>query len=244
MRGISNRRGRTALAALLAGGALVWLPQAAQAAPIVNHPNFASTAGLKLNGDAEPFGDALRMTQSDQESNSSVFTKRRVLRLDRSFTSLFTYYSTDAKDVAGNGYAFVVHGAGKSALGGGGEGLGYGGIRPSVAVEFDFTPDKTVPTGHHVAIVKNGRPNLEPVLADFPAYAFTVHAKVAYNAQRHRISLFAAHDEEPLPQDPLVTRRLNLKALIGARARAGFTASAYVGGSTQELASWKLKQRR
>jgi hypothetical protein len=238
---MGRMRGRT-IAALVAGGMLV--AGAAHAATVVNHPTFKSVSGLKLNGDAEHVGEVIRMTSSDEESNSSVFTKRRVLRLDRSFTSRFSYYSTDAKDVANVGYAFVVHGRGKGALGEGQEGLGYGGIRPSVAVEFDFTPDTTVLTGHHVAIVKNGRPNREPVVVDFLAYGGTIHAKVTYNAHKHRVSLFAAPEGDPLPGDPLVARRLNLKRLIGDRARAGFTASAYIGGSTQELQSWKLTQRR
>ena len=240
----SRTRGRAALLGLLAAGAMAGLWQTAPAATIVNHPNFASVAGLKLNGDAQQFGQAVRLTDADQESNSSVFTKRRVLRLDRSFKSVFDYYSTDAEDVASNGYAFVVHGKGKGALGGNREGLGYAGIRPSVAVEFDFTPDQSALTGHHVAIVKNGRPNQQPAIADFTSYGVTVHAKVVYGARRHRVSLFAAHEGEPLPEEPLVTRRLNLKRLIGERARAGFTASAYLGGSTQELLSWKLTQRR
>ena len=238
---MGRMRGRT-IAALVAAGVLV--AGAAQAATVVNHPTFKSVAGLKLNGDAEHVGEVIRMTSSDEESNSSVFTKRRVLRLDRSFTSTFSYYSTDAKDVASNGYAFVVHGKGKGALGDGLEGLGYGGIRPSVAVEFDFTPEKSAPIVNHVAIVKNGRPNREPDATFFPSYGGTVHAKVTYNARKHRVSLFAAQEGFPLPPDPLVTRRLNLKRLIGDRARAGFTASAYMGGSTQELNGWKLKQRR
>ena len=157
MPGALRRRGTVTIAVLVATGAMVGAWQAAQAAVVSNYPTFASVAGLALNGDAQQVNDTIHLSDADFESNSSVFTRQRVLDLERSFVSKFRYYSNEAEDVPGIGFAFLVHGEGKGALGEGAEGLGYAGIQPSVAVEFDMTPDKTVLTGNHVAIVKNGQ---------------------------------------------------------------------------------------
>ena len=83
-----------------------------------------------------------------------------------------------------------------------------------------MTPDTSVPTGHHVAIVKNGHPNHQPKVVDFPVYNNPFRAKVTYSARRHRVALYAATEGEPLPARPLISRRLNLGRLIGDRARA------------------------
>ena len=240
MRGSWIRRGAVTIAALVAAVLGAW--QAAQAAVVANYPTFASVAGLALNGDAQQLNDTIRLSDADFESNSSVFTRQRVLDLERSFVSKFRYYSNEAEDVPSVGFAFLVHGEGKGALGEGAEGLGYAGLRPSVAVEFDMTPDKTVLTGHHVAIVKNGKAGSPPEAADFPVYSNPFRGRVVYKAKHHRVALYAATEGEPMPESPLVSRRLNLERLIGKRARAGFTGSAYLGGSTQELRSWKLQQ--
>ena len=219
----------------------VW--RSADAAVIVDHPDFASVSGLKLNGTAQRFGDSIRLVEADDGGAASVFTRRSVVRLDRSFASSFRVYATDAKDVANHGYAFVVHGRGEGALGEGDDGLGYEGIRPSVAVEFDFYLDGLAVNDHHVAITKNGDTEDQPRAPFFLAYGSTVRALVKYNAKRHRMELFATQ-MGPMPSDPLVKRRVNLERLIGRRGRAGFTASATVGGSTQELQSWVLRGSR
>ena len=54
----------------------------------------------------------------------------------QSFTTDFTFQATAA---AGDGFTFErIENAGKGAYGSMGDGLGYAGIRASVAVKFDF----------------------------------------------------------------------------------------------------------
>lgn len=100
----------------------------------------------------------LRLTPSHPSKAGSVFYESRVPIL-RGFETNFSWQITDQSvecidhiDKAystkqhrscavhgGDGFAFVIHGAPEeaTALGGDGEQLGYGGIRNSLAVEFD-----------------------------------------------------------------------------------------------------------
>lgn len=249
MTGEGGRRRRRALAALatfsaLAGG--VW--GAAEAATPIAYPTFASTAGLDLNGDAVRVGNTIQLTEASSSppattSIGSVFTESRGVRLERSFKTTFTYFSTAAEDVPGDGFALVVHGRASSRLGAEDIEIGYGGIAPSVAVEFDMTADGS--GGPHAAIVKNGDPATQVRSGFVPVYSTPLTAKVAYKARRHRVEVYAAMTGEPLPADPIVSRRINLRRLIGRRARAGFTGTSGIGGTAdQELRSWTLKQPR
>ena len=100
----------------------------------------------------------MRLTPSHPSKAGSVFYESRVPIL-RGFETTFTWQITDQsvecvdhadnafsteqhKSCAlhgGDGFAFVIHGAPEEAnsIGGDGEQLGYGGIRNSLAIEFD-----------------------------------------------------------------------------------------------------------
>ena len=98
---------------------------------------FSAPAGWTRNGHAGPVtNNSVKLTDGNGGEVSSVFLSAP--QYIGAFVASFTY-----QDVGGggaDGCAFVLQnaGAGPAALGGGGGALGYGGLAPSVAVEFNI----------------------------------------------------------------------------------------------------------
>jgi PA14 domain/Bacterial lectin/Gylcosyl hydrolase family 115 C-terminal domain len=94
---------------------------------------FAGATGLTANGSAGFTGSAARLTDGGTSQAGSLFSTNQVNAAG--FATTFDFQLTSA---AADGFAFVIQGAGNTALGGSGSGLGYQGIGTSVAVKFDL----------------------------------------------------------------------------------------------------------
>jgi hypothetical protein len=115
---------------------------------------------LTLNGSARmvqsAYGPVLRLTSAHVNQTGSAFTSSSFPV--NAFSLFFQFRITDAKSGygPGDGIAFVLQTEGANALGAGGGSLGYGGIAPSVAVEFDTYQNSFDINDNHVAILTNG----------------------------------------------------------------------------------------
>ena len=105
----------------------------AAAAPVNYGGGFTSTTGLALNGKATLSGSRLRLTDGGAGEKASAWYTTPVNV--QAFTQDFSFQLTSAQ---GDGMAFVIQNAGTSALGSGGEFLGYSPIGTSIAVKFDL----------------------------------------------------------------------------------------------------------
>ena len=205
---------------------------------------------LQLNGDAFPTGakqgHQLRLTRAEGDQRGSAFTKRKVLDSRRSFKTRFRISLHDGSGNAADGMAFLIHRKGKTALGEGGGGLGYGGIAPSVAVEIDTFPNAGESAFAHVAVTTGGDPGNELESFDFP-YPVSAHETtvwVDYKKKRKRLKVFGA-ETNTKPATPFINVRVNLGGIFERKAiRAGFTASTGAQFQAHDVVSWKLKQRR
>jgi uncharacterized repeat protein (TIGR01451 family) len=126
--------------------------QSLHAQQTISFPNFNSTAGLRINGNAAvvSVGDTqvLRLTPATTGQDSTVWYATS-LSLARGFSTTFTFQFTNPGGLgAADGIAFVVQNgsfpngtSGSLALGdpltSGGGAIGYQGLTHSVAVEFD-----------------------------------------------------------------------------------------------------------
>eukprot|EP01133_Synstelium_polycarpum_P003866 gene3866-4471_t len=103
--------------------------------------------------------DRLHLTkQRQRNSNTSCWSHEPVGHLDRSFKVDFDFVMKSDEGQPADGFAFVIHNDpnGAATIGGhnyGGSGLGYSGIRNSLAVEFDNYPTSS----DHMAIHSNGQ---------------------------------------------------------------------------------------
>ena len=238
-----------AVAGVLAAIAAVAVSGISSAAPLIKYPNFSSIQGLKLNGDAAKVGNVLRLTEPANDEVGSAFTKKKKVDSRESFKTRFRISLHDGSGGTADGLAFVLSGAGKGALGGGGGGLGYAGIESSVAVEIDtfqnFENTNEPPDDHYAVVV--GGDHQEARAAFAPPFGLAQNDTfvwVDYKAKRKRLKVFGAETGSK-PASPFINEKVNLKNLFNARRmRAGFTAS--TGGDFQahDVLAWKLKQRQ
>jgi autotransporter-associated beta strand protein len=105
--------------------------------------------GWTTNGGASVSGDVLTVTDGGGLEARSAFYDTP-LPVDAPFQATFTYQVSGSGNPA-DGAAFVLENdpAGASALGGDGGSLGYAGITPSAAVEFNVYSGHTRGTGYY-----------------------------------------------------------------------------------------------
>jgi hypothetical protein len=135
-------------------------------------------------------------------------------------------------DNGADGFAFVIQDHGRSRIGAGGGGLGYAGLRRSLAVEFDTfgNPELGDPTFDHVSVHTRGRransasegASIGRAQPDDIAGADELHgAVIKYAAKRLTVTVDGV-EELFIPID--IPRRLDLtrgKAFIGFTGATG-----------------------
>lgn len=122
----------TRLSRLTLAAAPVAAALAAPALADLSFPSFAGAAGLSLNGDAAVSGTRLRVAPGLANRVGSAFADARQ-RVTTPFVAEFTVELSGG----GEGLAFVIQGGAASALGQGGEGLGYAGLTNAFVLELD-----------------------------------------------------------------------------------------------------------
>jgi hypothetical protein len=233
-----------AAAALIA---LVALPLPAASAKVaVNFPSFSSTKGLTLNGDAARAGKRLRLTPAAADMNGGAFTNRKVVDPAKSFATRFRFNLHDAL-LPGDGMAFVLTNTGRKTLGFGSGGLGYSGLAPSLAVEFDKyeNPEAHDPDDNHVAVTKDGNTgaHLAKATPKFDLYGGTRWVWITYSARRKILRVYVSAANRK-PRRPLIKFRRKLADILHGRARAGFTAATGGAYMAADILSWKLTRPR
>ncbi|MEZ6015112.1 MAG: PQQ-dependent sugar dehydrogenase [Planctomycetota bacterium] len=98
----------------------------------LTYADFTGASGLALNGDAAVVGDRLRVAPGTANQRGSVFAVAR----QQVTTPFSASFQLDLSG-GGEGLAFVIQGAAETALGLGGEGLGYAGMTNAFVLEFD-----------------------------------------------------------------------------------------------------------
>jgi autotransporter-associated beta strand protein len=92
-------------------------------------------------------GNVLTLTDGNGDERRSIFYDTQVAA-NHAFTAKFTYQSIGGNGGQADGAAFILQNDpnGVMALGGGGGALGYNGITPSVAAEFNIYAPNTIGT--------------------------------------------------------------------------------------------------
>jgi hypothetical protein len=155
-------------ALLIAGTILAatCLAATAQATVLVSYPDFSSSAGLTLVGNAALTGgpsNQLQITPAQfSQAGAAYSTSAVTLGGSDTFSTTFQFQFTNPGGFVGSpadGITFVLA-ASPTGLGTGGGAIGYGGVGNSVAIEFDTydnTPDvNDGNSSNHVAVLTNG----------------------------------------------------------------------------------------
>ncbi len=212
--------------------------------PVYN--NFTSIAGLKLNGDATQSASQLALTLTALNKAGSVFFNSPLsMTSDESFTTAFSFQITGGSGASGaDGFAFVLQNspAGISALGGTGGGLGYSTISNSIAIEFDTYDNGSDINSNHIAVNVNG--NVETSIASTAAAidlnsGGVRYAWVDYNGTTNKLSVYLSATATK-PGTAVLNTTLDLSAILGGTAYAGFTAATGGLANSHRLLSWQL----
>ena len=236
------------LAGVIALGCVLFAPLTAQT---IVYSGFASTSGLRLNGTSVATstddGTVLRLVPASVTHAGSAFTTTQV-----SFTGFSTAFefrlsapggSSDGEQTGADGLTFVLQTAAASSVGATGLGLGYQGISPSVAVEFDTfkngSPVSDLST-NHVGINTGGSvtslaaANVETRFDNGDKWT----AWVDYNNNTHTLEVRVS-DNGVRPGSPLLSQSINIASTLDSgTAYIGFTAATGGAYANHDVLNW------
>jgi hypothetical protein len=221
---------------------------------------FATTTGLTLNGSANTAassdGTVLRLTPATAWASGSTFSTARVSSAQ--FTSVFSFRITESggglispnTSAGADGIVFVVQNVANN-VGGAGGGLGYVGLTPSAAIEFDtfYNPENADLSQSHVAIDINGSvvhnaQNGPVVNIPSPELDATDRwwAWVLYNEGTMKVYLLQSETTaEPVrPAAPILDYPMDLAGILGEEtAFAGFTSGTGANWANHDILYWR-----
>jgi len=221
------------------------------------------TINTVLNGDGEK---VLRLTDSLGFISGTAFLENTIsLTNNRSFSTAFKFQITnpvgavDSDGVTGaDGLALVLQGVGNN-VGGVGGGMGYQGLSPSLAVEFD-TWDNDIsfpgfddPNGNHVGINLNGNIISEITTADVPGSNLPAHMNngdnwyscIDYDGSQNllEVRLITLTTPEQIiirPTAALLSYSIDLESILPSDLFIGFASGTGSGRNTHDIKSWEF----
>jgi len=213
---------------------------------LISYADFSSVAGLKLNGDAAQAGTSLRLAADTVSQQGSAWAQAQ-LGTTESFESRFTadvHDSSSTPPIPADGMTFVIQSQGLSALGDTGNAHGYGGfppVSPSVAVDVSLFPQSLSKKNEQFSIVSNGdlTAPLATATSSVLLYGAPFSVWVDYDAASHGLQVFVAQTATK-PAAPLVSATVDLAAVVGPAAYAGFTASTGAFNADFDILDWTV----
>ncbi len=218
----------------------------------VTFPDFSSTAGLTLNGDAAApvnngidLNPVLRLVPAIGGQSGSAFSSTTINAADFSTQFQFRITNpggiTDASGQSGaDGFVFVIQPV-SSSIGGSGGGLGYSGVTPSVGVEFDTFHNPFDPNTNHIGIDTNGNVNTNAQGSSiFIPQRFddgTLQtAWIDYDGTTLEVFISSTNVKPGLP---VLTKIIDIPTIIGTNnAFVGFTAGTGAAVGNHDIVNW------
>lgn len=215
--------------------------------------DFSSTSGIVLNGDAHiantTDGDVLRLAPAVVNKSGSAFSS---LRFNVSgFSTFFSFRITEPGGVydlsnkyGADGLAFVIQPISSSTLGGAGGGIGYYGISPSIAVEFDTYHNPQDPSSNHLGLNINGSINHDlgfPTADVNPPFddGSVWYAWIDYDGSTLEVRV---NQTGIRPQVAMISHLIDANSILGTSdAYVGFTAATGGGWGNHDILSWEYR---
>lgn len=230
--------------ALLAASAVAVHPAAAQS---FSYPDFSSTSGLQLNGNAHRNGSKLSLTYPTYSQSGTAWSLNQVhLGSNASFSTVFTFDIQQRGGLANgaDGLTFTLQNNTNSE-GGAGGGIGYYGIPNSATVEFDTYQNEWDPSSNHVGINTNGV--LGSIVAANELTDFdngqTWWAWIDYDGATQNLAVRWAMSAIR-PAAAMLETTLDLPSILGSNdVYVGFTAGTGSGYGEHNITSWNFVNR-
>jgi hypothetical protein len=235
---------------LLLLGLLVSVLTAGQAvAGIFSYSDFSSMAGLTTNGDAAQAGNVLRLVpSSDTQSGTAYQTIAVPLNGTTAFSTSFEFLVTSDPNSslgATDGFTFLLQNdiAGANALGAGGEGLGYVGISPSVAVVFRGRAPS------FIGVITGGvdaadlpvpfQPSGYTAFTEGAFYDKDEFAWIDYDPSSMVLSVYLSSTSLK-PGSPVMSTMVDVFGNLGSQAYVGFGAGNGGAFGSQDILNWSF----
>ncbi|MBI5688732.1 MAG: hypothetical protein HZC55_01445 [Verrucomicrobia bacterium] len=223
-------------------------------ATTITYNDFNSTAGLTLNGNAARVGDVLRLTPATTGQSGSAFSTSTVnLSNNASFSTRFQFQITqngsfgDGDGAGADGLAFLVQNVANN-VGGGGGGIGYQGLSPSLAIEFDTYNNGggDANNGNHVGINLNGNMSSVALIGVAPRFnngaEWTVWVDYNGGTQLLEVRWDSTGSATRPVAAGLAYSGLNLSSVLGStNAYVGFTSGTGSGYGNHDILNWHLQ---
>lgn len=235
---------------LLASAVLLAFAGQSQAT-LLSFPDFSSTSGLTLNGNAAQVGNVLRVTPANFGQAGSAFSTNPIsLASDASFSTAFQFRFTnpggahDGQGLGADGLVFVVQ-TNANNVGGAGGGIGYDGIMNSLGIEFDTWNNGSIDGGssNHVGIDVGGSVNSlvrAEVVNDMNNGAIR-YVWIDYNGATDLLKVFLA-EANIRPGSAILSLTRDLAADLGTtNAFVGFTSGTGAAFANHDVLSWAFE---
>jgi len=224
----------------------------ASAAITVVFSDFSTSAGLQLNGNAAAgagVGNVLRLVPAETNQSGSAFSTAQVNASD--FSTVFQFRLSDRGGIAdgsghvgADGFTFTLQTVANTA-GGSGGGLGYEGLSPSVAVEFDTFANTGAPifdpSSNHLGIDINGTvvsAQTVDVAPDFDDGNLWT-AWIDYNNATKTLEVRAS-ETGIRPTLPTLSRNIDIFGILNQNtAFVGFTAGTGGAFESHDILNWQ-----
>jgi hypothetical protein len=202
----------------------------------INFPNgFAAAEGpMTFNGSTDVDDVRLQLTNGNANQAGSAFYATPVNI--QAFTTQFTFQLSNP---TGDGITFAIQNAGPNAIGGYGGGLGYSGIRNSVAIKFDLFNDAGEGPNSTGLYVNGAAPtvpaiNLAGTGIDLHSGDF-MNATITYNGTNLTLTLTDAVSLATFS----TSFAINIPATVGGNtAYVGFTGGTGALTASQKILTW------
>jgi len=210
-------------------------------------PNFTDGRHeqFKMAGDAVLNEDFIKLNQNKNwTSGQAMYQSQVSFPEDGSFSAYFSFSMEEPEcskgGKGGDGIAFLLK-TNPDATGGPGLEIGYGGINPSVAIEFDtyFNPEFAEPVENHIGVNLNGVMTsvaAEPVPLSLNT-GERYHAWIDFDGTRQSLEVRVSNSESR-PSKASFSRSIDIKAILGSTAYVGFTAATGVCRELHSLHSF------
>ena len=217
-----------------------------QAAMDLNFNSFADLSGFELNGSAAGNGAVLRLTPRTQNrAGTAFYTTAAEVSSTTGFSTRIDFRAHGTSS-GGAALALVLQGNEKTELGQDGDGLGYGGIVNSVAIEIDNANDTSGDVnGNHVAVHVGGDSNT-PLASFVPSFDLenggTHSLYVDYSPSTQILDVFLEQGASGTkPSQPVISvPNFDLPAVVGSLAYFGFSAATGSTTNRHDIEHWSL----
>lgn len=201
--------------------------------------------GLRINGNSvAQSGGGMRLVPALTYQRGSAFTAQRVAV--ETFHATFTFQMTGAggvTDASGqtgaDGLTFTIQNVSPAALGSDGGSIGYGGLNPSVAVEWDTYLNSFDRDSNHLGIDTYGSLTSLRTLAVGDRFdnGAVWHAWVDYDGATLQVRTNMSGDRPLLPD---LTLDIDIPGVLGSNSGfVGFTSSTGAAFENVDILSWR-----